>query len=394
VARARVGAAPSPPPRPPPLLFLTTSTQPLPPPTTQGPTGYSSRSTAEQVVANWDGRGKTVVITGGSTGLGLESAAALAGRGAHVVIGARDAGKAKRACERVKRRHPHARVQSLRLDLSDLDGVREFAAEVKALPEVSTGGLYCLQLNAGTMALPKRAAYPMVGAEAVERDEDRPDLQFLTNHVGHHLLCRLLEPELKRAGAAAQAGSNGADAARAVFLSSCAHFTTYPAAKGGPVRLKPFGGPKNYEPWGAYSQSKLCNLLDARETARRWQAEAGAGAAPSVVSVACHPGVIVATDLFRNMPGILGGWAPARAVLSLLLKPFLKSVPQGAATQTFLSSAPIARGGGKEPASGVRNGGYYADVNISPTSYAGEDDALGGRLFDVTEGLCGAAACV
>jgi hypothetical protein len=105
--------------------------------------------------------------------------------------------------------------------------------------------------------------------------------------------------------------------------------------------------------------------------------------------------VIVDTSLFRHMPGPLGGWEPARAILSLLLRPFLKTVPQGAATQTWLASAKVAASA--SDLSGVRNGGYYADVNISPTSPAGEDDALGARLWDVTDGLCGGGgglACV
>ena len=405
---------------------------------------------------NWDGRGKVVVITGAATGLGLESATALAGRGATVVIGARDAAKVKRACERIRACHPAARLHSLRLDLGDLESVRGFAEQVARLPEVTGAaaaggqggggtaaaakanglgragnggvgngnggngggaGVYCLMLNAGVMNMSKKAAFPLVaGADADARDQ--PDLQFLTNHVGHQLLARLLEPELRRAGELARRGGGaaggggggaaggggggnggGGDCARAVFLSSCAHFTTYPASRGGPLRLRPFGGPDIYEPWSAYGQSKLCNVLCAREFARRFEADG----AP-VVSVACHPGVIVATDLFRHIPG--GGWPPLRAAVALLFKPFFKTIPQGAATQTFLATAPISRpsaggggggngGGGGAAASavaGVRNGGYYADVNISPTSAAAADDALGTRLWDVTESICGAWA--
>lgn len=365
-------------------------------------------------------------MTGAATGLGLESAKQLAARGATVVLGARDAGKMRRAADTIRASYPAARLHSLRLDLSDLDSVREFADEVRRLPEVSGSvagaggvvtatvaarsgggggkpttsgaggadaggnnngaGVYCLMLNAGVMALPKRAAYPLGAAANAASPEDQPDLQFLTNHVGHHLLARLLEPELKRAGELARrsgsaGGSNGngpstPDCARAVFLSSCAHFTTYPPSQGGPLRIPNFGGPDKYEPWFAYGQSKLCNLLDAREFARRWRDED----APCV-AVAAHPGVIIGTDLFRHMPI---RWEPLRAALALLFRPFLKNIPQGAATQTFLATAPITG-----DSRGVKNGAYYADVNISPSSPAGADEVLGRKLWDVTEAMVG-----
>lgn len=358
------------------------------------------------------------MITGASTGLGLESARVLAGRGAVVVLGARDAAKLRRACDTIRASYPAARLHSLRLDLSDLDSVREFAAEVRRLPEVSGGGgggngvvtatvaaaagrsvsgggggakattsggggvaggadgngagagIWCLMNNAGVMALPRRAAFPLGGAAGADSPEDQPDLQFQTNHTGHHLLTRLLEPELRRAGEV----SGGGDYARAVFLSSVAHFTTFPEG----VRLQPFGGPDKYEPWFSYGQSKLCNLLDSREFAVRWR-----DANLPCVAVACHPGVIVATDLFRHMPAGLQ-WGPVRAVLSLLLRPFLKTIPQGAATQTFLATARVTGDNG-----GVKGGAYYADVNVRRSSPASADDALGRRLWAVTEGLIG-----
>lgn len=420
----------------------------------KGPSGFGSGSTAEEVVSRWDGRGKVVVITGASVGLGLESAVRLAGRGATVVLAARDRERCRRACDAVRAAHPGARLHGLRLDLADLDSVREFAEEVRRLPEVvgdgggvaagasssssalggggvtatvaargggagagasksggsdssgggggsggigngsagagagaGGGGVYCLMCNAGVMALPRRAAYPLVAAADAASPEEQPDLQWRTNHAGHHLLARLLEPELRRAGEHARrnSGDGSGDCARAVFLSSVAHFTTYLAKDGGPVRLSPFGGPSQYDPWLAYGQSKLCNLLCAREFATRWAADG----AP-VVSVACHPGVIVATDLFRHMP--LCSWAPVRAALSLLWKPFLKSIAQGAATQCYLATAKIAPAGSR---AGVTNASYYADVNVSPSSRAAADDALGRRLWDVTEGYVGGGgACV
>lgn len=328
------------------------------------------------------------MITGAATGLGLESARQLAGRGATVVLGARDAGRLKRACDAIRAAQPAARLHALRLDLSDLDSVRDFAAEVKRLPDVSRGsgggggagsggGVYCLMLNAGVMALPTRAAFPLSAAAGAASPEEQPDLQLLTNHVGHHLLARLLEPELLRAGQALPPS----DRARAVFLASCAHFTTYPSSRGGPVRLAPFGGPAAYDPWLAYGQSKLCNVLDARAFAARWR-DANAPA----VAVSVHPGVIVGTELFRHFPGM--SWAPLRAVVALLLRPCLKTIKQGAATQVFAATGPIGgdEGGGGE---GVRNGAYYADCRISPSSAASADDALGRRLWDATEGLVG-----
>lgn len=116
----------------------------------KGATGYGSASTAEQVAANYDGKGKTIVITGASSGLGAEAARVLAGRGAEVIMAVRDVDKAKRVADGIKARQADAKLVLMELDLADLTSVRKFAADFKATGKP----LHVLMCNAGIMACP------------------------------------------------------------------------------------------------------------------------------------------------------------------------------------------------------------------------------------------------
>lgn len=112
--------------------------------------GFHSGSTAGQVAASWDGAGKTVVITGASTGLGLEAARVLAARGAHVILGVRDMDKARRNADVIRQRQPGVKLTLLALDLASLASVREFAQAVIGLGDP----VNVLMLNAGVAACP------------------------------------------------------------------------------------------------------------------------------------------------------------------------------------------------------------------------------------------------
>ncbi|MEO7979827.1 MAG: SDR family NAD(P)-dependent oxidoreductase, partial [Sporichthyaceae bacterium] len=192
--------------------------------------------------------GRRAVVTGATSGLGLETARVLALHGAEVVMTARDAARGDEAVRRVRAAAPGAAVVAGTLDLADLDSVRAFAADQPPLD--------LLVNNAGVMALPGRE----VTLDGFER-------QVGTNHLGHFALTGLLLPALlARPGA------------RVVTVSSMVHWS-------GVMTVDDLLSERQYDPWQAYARSKLANLLFVRELDRRARA---AGA--DLVSVAAHPG--------------------------------------------------------------------------------------------------------
>jgi len=205
-----------------------------------------------------DQRGRRAVVTGGASGIGFDTALALARAGATVTIASRDESKGEAAIAAIRAAVPDAQAGFARLDLASLASVRAFAAEQAA------GGmpLDLLVNNAGVMMLPRRE----VTADGLER-------QFATNHVGPFVLTALLWPLL--------AGRPGS---RVVTVASLAHWR-------GRMAWEDLNAARRYRPYAAYAQSKLANLLFAFELARR--------AAPGGPrSVAAHPG-IAATPLVR-----------------------------------------------------------------------------------------------
>lgn len=285
-----------------------------------GPNGFGYNSTAEEVSAGIDLAGKTYLVTGCNSGLGLETLRVLKLRGATVIGAARTAAKAAEAGATIP----------LECELSEPASVRAAVATVKK-QGLRLDGIIA---NAGIMALPK-----------VERKLGY-ELQFFTNHVGHFLLVTGLIEQLT-------------ETARVTMLSSAAHKGTY--AEG--IRLDDLAAEKGYSPWGAYGQSKLANLLFARELSRRLP-QAGQTAN------AVHPGVI-ATNLSRHMPGAMqwmwNNLGPAMA---------LKSIPQGAATQVCVAV---------HPSTATARGLYFSDCNPTAPSPFGTDDALAAKLWARTE---------
>ncbi|WIA37711.1 hypothetical protein OEZ86_014595 [Tetradesmus obliquus] len=310
----------------------------------KGPSGFGSASTAEKVAKNWDGSGKVVIITGSNTGLGKEAAMVLAARGAEVVMAVRDTTRGEAAAQDIRTKHPTANVKVMACDLSSLASVKDFAAAYKATGKPC----HILIANAGVMACPF-----MLSAE-------KHEMQFATNHLGHFLLTQELLPLLS--STAKQAGSNS----RVVVLSSAAHFNPYKKEAGGPIRFDAIDSPERYDVWGAYGQSKLCNVLFARELHKRLTAER----AP-VTAVVCHPGVIM-TELGRHFEKTMS--PVMRTVLPAAFSWAFKSIPQGAATEVYLATSPAIKGGE-----------YYADCNISPSTAASHDDELGRRLWQLSE---------
>ena len=223
-----------------------------------------------------DQEGRTFLVTGANSGLGLQAAKELAGAGATVLMACRDTGKAASAREQIAADHPDARLEIVALDLSDLASVEAAAEEVKARPEP----LDVLINNAGVMVPPEM------------RTKDGFELQFGTNHLGHFALTgRLIEKLL------------AAEEPRVVTVSSMAH-------RAGKIDFDDLNWDHGYSRWPAYGRSKLANLLFTLELARRAE-EAGT----NLVAAAAHPGYS-ATNL--QTAGIGLGTA------GTLLKPLMK----------------------------------------------------------------------
>ena len=293
-------------------------------------------TTTDEVVRGVDLTGRTVLVTGVSAGLGVETARALTSVGARVLGAARDLSKAKVACDGLD-------VELVELDLADLESVRRCASEVLDLAPA----LHVLVNNAGVMAPP------------LMRTAQGFELQLGTNHLGHFLLTRLLEPAL-RAGAPS----------RVVNVSSRGHL------RAGMDFDDPHWRARDYDKWKAYGQSKSANVLFTVELERRW--------GPSGVhAVALHPGVIL-TELSRHLSqqdltALSSGARPGGGRLTLV------DVPTGAATQVWAATSPDLEG---------RGGLYLEDCAVAgPTPGDGSagyaphavDPEAANRLWDWSE---------
>ena len=292
-----------------------------------GPSGFGYGSTAEDVTRGLSLAGKTILVTGCNSGLGLETLRVLAMRGAHVVGTARTLDKAAAACRSVG-----GKTTPLACELTDPASVRACVAAVTA----SGLKLDAIIANAGIMALP--ALELVAGYEK----------QFFTNHIGHFILVTGLLDSL---------APNG----RVVMLTSALHASAPP----GGIAFDNLDGAKGYKSWTAYGQSKMANLLFAKELARRFTGTAR-------TANAVHPGVIFDTNLTRST-GIPGFAKSIGVGIGNLL--VLKTIPQGAATQCFVAVHPSA--------SGV-SGKYFSDSTVSRSRADGDDAALAKRLWEVS----------
>ncbi len=290
----------------------------------RGASGFGYASTAEEVTAGVDLRGRTVLVTGVNSGLGLETARVMALRGARVVGLARSREKAAEALAPFGPDHA-----AVACELSEPATVRAAVDAVKGLGVT----LDAMILNAGIMALPERTL------------KHGQELQFLTNHVGHFMLAMGLVDRVAERG-------------RVVVLSSSAHRQAPSAG----IAFDDLTLARSYTAWGAYGQSKLANLLFARWLSARF---AGTGRTANAV----HPGVI-ATNLGRHMSPIMRLASPIANALAF------KTVPEGAATQCWAAV---------HPGAADLRGEYLADCNVDTSSANGRDLAMAERLARVTE---------
>ena len=307
---------------------------------------FGFESTTADVIAGISLAGKRALVTGASSGLGVETVRTLAGAGAAVVMSARDAQKLTAARDEVLQQLPDAQLDMLIMDLADLESVR--AAADQALQKYSQINL--LINNAGVMACP------------LMRTAQGFEMQFGTNHLGHFLFTCLLVPALI-AGAPA----------RVVNLSSAGH-------KFANINLEdPNYRERDYEKWQAYGESKTANALFSVGLDARLRAQ-------GVRALAVHPGVIM-TELSRHMEEAdfltLSERSPSGEEL------VFKSLEQGAATSVWAAtSAQLADEGGIylencEIATNSVQGG-----NTGVESYA-LDSAAAEQLWTLSEGFVG-----
>ena len=315
-------------------------------------------STTDDVLAGVDLTGRTAVITGSSGGLGLETARALAARGAAVVLAARDRAKLDAAVAQLRDQVPGITVDSVVLDLAALTSVRAAAAEVADRHPV----IDLLIDNAGVMACP------------LGRTTDGFEIQFGTNHLGHFLFTTLLKEPL--ATAVAEHGS-----ARVVVLSSGGHRLS-------PIRWDDpnWERSEDYFNWTAYGQSKTANALFALELDRRWSSD-------GIRAFSVHPGMI-ATDLGRHMQAedfeYLSSVRRTGADSADGGRAVFKSVPQGAATTVWAATSPTldAHGGAYLENCSVAEPVDDPDATHGVRSWARDPDQAV-RLWDLSEELVG-----
>ncbi len=285
-----------------------------------------------------DQRGRTAIVTGANTGLGFETAAALAARGARVVLAVRNLDKGKEALTRIANATPGAQVELQHLDLSSLGSIRAAAGELNA----KLDAIDLLINNAGVMYPPKQVT------------EDGFELQFATNHLGPFALTGLLLDRLLPV-----AGS------RVVTVSSIGHRMR--AA----IHFDDLNWDRRYSPVAAYAQSKLANLLFTYELQRRLQA-----AHRSTVAVAAHPGASD-TDLQRHLGRFAG---PA-------LSTILQSAAMGAEPTLRAATDPEAAGGQYYGPRGLA--GISGHPKVVRSSKQSHNAVLQRRLWSVSEELTG-----
>jgi NAD(P)-dependent dehydrogenase (short-subunit alcohol dehydrogenase family) len=301
-------------------------------------TTYGFETTAAEVAAGIDLSGRRAIVTGGSSGIGVETARALAGTGAEVTLAVRDTAAGDRTAADID-----GDVRVARLDLADQASVRAFAA-------AWDGPLHLLVNNAGVMAI-----------QDLERTPEGWEMQFATNHLGHFALALGLH------GALAADGD-----ARIVSVSSAAHLRS-------PVVWDDIHFDfRGYDPWAAYGQSKTANVLFAVEATRRWGTD-------GITANSLMPGGI-ATRLQRHLePDYM---QKARRARNLPIK----TTEQGAATSVLLAVSPELEGvGGKyyedcQEAQVIQRRGQSGSAGVAPYAL---DPANAERLWEVSERMLG-----
>ena len=279
---------------------------------------------------------KIILITGANSGIGFEAARVFAAKGARLILACRNLEKAKKAMDQILRETPTADLTTMSLDLSSLDSVREFSSAVAE----QFDHIDVLVNNAGVMAPP------------YSKTKDGFESQFGTNHLGHFALTARLLPLLEKA-----------EAGRVVVVSSVAHRMGY-------IRFKDLNWESRYSRWQAYGQSKLANLMFAKELQRRLRQRGS-----KVIAVAVHPGYSN-TNLQQYMP--------ANRLLNSL---FSQSQEKGA-LPTLCAATQSDLGGGEY----IGPNGFLEMQGKPDLAYStprSNDEATAKRLWEVSEKMTG-----
>jgi NAD(P)-dependent dehydrogenase (short-subunit alcohol dehydrogenase family) len=298
--------------------------------TTRIMTPYSAQTTADDIVAGLDLTGKRMIVTGGASGIGIETARSLAGAGAEVTLAVRNLDAGRQVAAQLTAETGRKQVLVAPLDLADQTSVRSFVASWH-------GPLDVLINNAGLMAAP------------LTRTPAGWEMQFATNHLGHFTLTIGLRGALA-------AAARTSEQARVVSVSSSAHLGSGIVFDDIHFRVRP------YDPWLAYAQSKTANVLLAVEGSRRW-------ADDGITINALMPGAIrtglqryVSDDELDRMRAATGSSAPG-----------WKTPQQGAATSVLLAAAPLLDGVG---------GKYFEDCNEALPAEPGTRRGVAAHALD------------
>ncbi|GGO29038.1 SDR family NAD(P)-dependent oxidoreductase [Micromonospora parathelypteridis] len=312
-------------------------------------TPYSAQSTAIEVIAGVDLAGRRAVVTGGASGIGLETARALATAGAEVTLAVRDTTAGERTAADIAAGGASGKVRVDHLDLSHRASIDAFVASW-------TGPLHILVNNAGVMALPE-----------LTRTVEGWETQFAINHLGHAELTLGLHDAL-----------TAARGARIVVVSSSAHQQSPVVFDDIHFTARP------YEAWSAYGQSKTANILFTVALARKW-------AADGITANALHPGGIM-TNLQRHLDDAQLRFVGALDEQGnrLSVPPGWKTPQQGAATSVLLAASPEIDG---------VTGRYFEDANEAIIAERADgrsgvlpyalDEKAADRLWDETLRLLG-----
>lgn len=291
---------------------------------------FGSRTSSDTVLAGKDLSGKNIIVTGANTGIGFETARALAAAGADVILACRSEDKGLAAVAAIKHKHAHAKVEFQALDLSSLASVKAFAERLGwEKIDIIIG-------NAGVI--------PSVYQETAEGIEQCVGVC----HFGHFALCKLLLVKLLKS-----------DDARVVMVSSESHRS--------PSRLDFSKFPlneSNFAVFTAYGQAKLCNVLFANELQRRYGAQ-------GLSACSLHPGALITTDIGRN--------SAVFRVLMKLISPFTKNPDQGASTTVYCAAYASPKD---------IQGHYFSHCKRSEATQEANDPEVAQRLWELSEAFC------
>ncbi len=289
-----------------------------------------------------DQSGRTAVVTGANSGLGLATTRELARRGARVIMACRSTDKGESAASDIRRAAPEAKLDVRPLDLGSLESIQAFANDL----DLEAGKLDLLINNAGIMMTPQQTTH------------DGFELQLGTNHLGHFALTGLLLDAVQ-----------SAEAGRVVTLSSIEH-------KSGHIEFDDLQSEDGYAPRKAYRQSKLANAIFGVELDRRLRA-----AGSSAVSVLAHPGY---SDTNLQTTGPTG---PMKAILKVGNKLLAQDADMGALPTLYAATAPGVEGGDFYGPDGFKEmRGNPTHVDVIPEA---RDPGVASRLWDVSEELTG-----